>query len=210
MSVFVNFKICDNAVECSGIEVCPSKALYWDGNEKTVVTDNDKCMSCDLCVAACPAGAIRVAHNLMEEIQIEKDIEDDPRTLKDLMVERYGASPVNETTLISVREAEEHIAKNSLLTIIEIIDNDDTPCLINSVPISEIFGDLGYDYFKITIGDEMYNSFAEKYLINDCPTLLVFKSSELIVRMDGGVENGDYFQRTEFIQKITNEIRYLK
>ena len=30
MSVLINFKICDNAEVCGGIEVCPTGALSWD------------------------------------------------------------------------------------------------------------------------------------------------------------------------------------
>ena len=30
MAVLINFKICDNAKECNGIEVCPTGALSWD------------------------------------------------------------------------------------------------------------------------------------------------------------------------------------
>lgn len=42
MAVLVNFKICDNAKECSGIEVCPTQALSWDEKEETIVIDNNK------------------------------------------------------------------------------------------------------------------------------------------------------------------------
>lgn len=35
MAVLVNFKICDNAKECGGIEVCPTGALSWDEENET-------------------------------------------------------------------------------------------------------------------------------------------------------------------------------
>lgn len=206
MSVFVNFKICDNAEECSGVEVCPSGALYWDKDEKTVKSDNSKCISCDVCARACPAGAIYVAHNAKEEMQIKEDIDNDPRTIKDLLVERYGASPVDETLLISVQEAMTKIETVESLLAVEIMDNEDAPCLINSVPISEAFGNTVYEYCKITIGDDEYEAFANKYSIKECPTLLIFKNHSLLTRIDGAVENKDYLQRTNFIHKINTAI----
>jgi NAD-dependent dihydropyrimidine dehydrogenase PreA subunit len=36
MAVLVNFKICDNAKECGGIEVCPTGALSWDEENETI------------------------------------------------------------------------------------------------------------------------------------------------------------------------------
>ena len=49
MSVLVNFKICDNAKECGGVEVCPVGAFSWNDEEETIVLDNEKCISCGLC-----------------------------------------------------------------------------------------------------------------------------------------------------------------
>ena len=207
MSVYINFKICDNAKECSGIAVCPATTLYWDALKSTVAINADSCLACDACVAACPAGAIRVAHNEEEALQIQQDIENDPRTIKDLMVERYGASPVSDKTLISVKEAVKIINEQASLLAIEVISGDDTPCLINSVPISEAFGSVCVEYRKITVGDDEFDIFEEKYAISTCPALLVFKSGVLLVRIDGVVENSDYRQRTEFIHKIRSSIQ---
>ena len=41
MSVLINFKICDNAKECGGIEVCPTGALSWDEENETIKIDNE-------------------------------------------------------------------------------------------------------------------------------------------------------------------------
>lgn len=206
MSVFVNFKICDNASECSGVEVCPTGALYWDEERETVSSDNSKCISCNACLEACPAGAIYVAHNEKEEIQIREDIENDPRTLKELLVERYGASPVEESLLISAQEAMSKIEEMSSLIAIEIMDNDDAPCLINSVPVSEAFGNAAYEYYKVTISDSGCKLILDRFSVNEVPTLLVFRNHCLLVRVDGAVDNGDCLQREDFINKVSRVV----
>jgi len=203
MAVFVNYKICDNADECSGIEVCPTGALYWNEEEATLATDNTKCIACDACVEACPAGAILVAHNAVEAIKIERDIADDPRTYEMLMVERFGASPVDGSLLIAVDEAMSKVAKEVPLLVIEAIDDEDAPCLINSVPISELFGNHAYEYYKVSIHDEAYDSFAALYGVEDCPALLVFRNHELLSLVQGAVDNGDQEQRDALIRKIS-------
>ena len=83
MSVLINFKICDNAKECGGIEVCSTGALSWDDKKETIVIDNTKCISCGLCEKACPIGAITVAKTEEEYEKIKKKIDDDPRTIEE-------------------------------------------------------------------------------------------------------------------------------
>ena len=42
MAVLINFKICDNAKECGGIDVCPTGALSWNDVDSKIEIDNDK------------------------------------------------------------------------------------------------------------------------------------------------------------------------
>lgn len=205
MSVFINFKICDNASECSGISVCPTSALCWNEKNKTVTINNNKCVSCCLCVRECPAGAIFVAKNEEEENIIQRDIENDPRTLDDLMVERYGASPIDPNIIIDICKVEEKISKKCL-TVVEVINFSDTQCLINSIPISEIFGSNNYEYYKVSIDDKDYDMLATKFSISITPTLLIFRDSALLYKIDGFVEDKNIFQKKMIIKKIADTI----
>jgi len=201
MAVFINFKICDNAEVCSGITECANGAITWDVNKRLVI-NNDVCTSCEKCVAACPAGAIMVARTKEEEQEIITSIENDPRTIKDLMVDRYGASPISETTLISISEAESKIKNNEELLVLELINDEDTPCLIDCVPISELFSNTPYDYFKISSNDDAYTAFSNKYKIIDNPSLLVFTKDVCVFKNDGHVNNRIAEERESFIDRI--------
>ena len=206
MSAFINFKICDNADECSGIAVCPTNAFSWDVENKTVVINNENCICCRACEDACPAGAIRVAITKEEEQQIKEDFDNDPRSLKDLLVERYGASPIDENIIIPVEEVTHLINSSSNLVVIEATTCDDAPCLINSVPISDIFGNEAYDYHKVLDDDNMFEELIDKYDISVLPTLLIFYKGKIVARHNGPVENTDIIARNEFILAIKNAI----
>lgn len=206
MSAFINFKICDNAPECSGIEVCPSNAFYWDEEENKVKVNNSKCICCRACEEACPAGAIRVAINKEEEQQIKEDYENDPRSIQDLFVERYGASPIDDNTSLTISNAEKIIAESSSLIAIEVINSEDTPCLINSVPIAEAFDTSEINYFKVFDDDEDFPEFSRKYQISELPALLLFGRKQLIFRFVGGVENSDFDQKREFLCGVSNAV----
>ena len=95
MAVLINFKICDNAMECNGIEVCPTRALAWDSENKTIIIKNDLCNSCGLCEKACMVHAIKVARTDEEYAKIKKEFDDDPRKIEDLFIDRYGAETVD-------------------------------------------------------------------------------------------------------------------
>lgn len=196
MAVLVNFKICDNAKECSGIEACPTGAISWDDKRESIVIDNEKCISCGRCEKACPIGAFSVAKTDEEYKKIKKEIDDDPRTTKDLFVDRYGAVAISDFFKIELNEIKEK-AEKDCLTLVEIYNSDEAECLLKSIPIKELAKDLPKDtlYYKA----ESSNSI-EEYGVNELPSLLIFKSGKLLGHIDG-YYNTD--QKEDFVDKIS-------
>jgi len=122
MPVLINFKICDNSKDCSGIEVCPTGAFYWDEKKKTIAVDNKKCASCGKCEAACPVHAIHVARTEEESKKIKKEIDADPRKVSDLFVDRYGAEPTEPAFLISEKKFDAQILKSTQPAVVELLE----------------------------------------------------------------------------------------
>lgn len=197
MAVLVNFKICDNAKECSGITVCPTGALSWDEERETIAIDNNKCISCGLCEKECPIGAIMVAKSDEEYNKIEKEIEEDQRTTKDLFVDRYGAVAISDFFKIELGEIKEKVKKNCL-TLIEIYNPDTAECLLKSIPIKELTKNFSSDtqYYKVESNIEN-----KDYEIKELPALLLFKNGELLGHIEG-YYNSD--QKEEIISKLNN------
>ena len=181
MSVLVNFKICDNAKECGGIAVCPTGALSWNEEKETIDIDNEKCISCGRCEKECPIGAIMVAKNDEEYKKIQQEIDEDPRTTKDLFVDRYGAVAISDFFKIELDYIKEKSEKHCI-TLIEIYNPDTAECLLKSIPVKELTKNLPKDtLFYKAESDKII----DEYEMLDLPSLLVFKNGKLLGHIDG-------------------------
>lgn len=182
MHALINFKICDNAEECGGAAVCPTKALSYDRKKKNLVIDESKCIRCGLCVRECPIGAIRVPKTEEEFENIKKDYEKDTRTIKDLFVDRYGATPLSDFFMIDGKDIKYKIS-NPNIVLIECYNNESIQCLLKSITIKEITKDLPKStlFYKAFCDENTKN----EYKITELPSMLVFKNHELIGILKG-------------------------
>ncbi len=188
MLVQINFKICDNSKDCSGITVCPTGALYWDADSRTLMIDDMRCVVCGECQSACPVGAIRVAVNEDEFEEIRREIEKDPRKVSDLFVDRYGAEPLDPAFLISQRSFTVHVLEATKLTVVELFNWETVQCLFHSIPIRELFKGMDVKYRKMQIdGDSILSS----YGVETLPAFLFFNGGRLLGKIEG------YFPDTE-------------
>lgn len=198
MAVLINFKICDNAKECGGLAVCPTGALSWDENNENILINNDKCISCGLCEKECPIGAIKVAKTDEEFNKIKKEIDNDPRTTKDLFVDRYGAVAISSFFKIDINEIPEKIKKDCL-TIIEVYNPETAECLLKSIPIQDLTKNLPENTLYYKVESENFN----EYGITELPSLLLFKNNNLLGHIDGYYDNDNIEEILKQIENIT-------
>jgi len=187
--VLINSKICDNVSECGGIESCPTGALFWDEKEKKIGINNSKCIDCDKCVANCPVGAIKVGHTKEEYEKIRKEIEEDPRKISDLFIERYGAMPVDPDVLIKEGDLEDEIKVHTKPLLVELFRDDDVECLRKSVPIKDLIPGEDIVFRKVRVENE--DNVSKIYNVSKFPCLLFFIDGKVIGKIEGyfGTDN---------------------
>lgn len=183
MSVLINFKICDNAKECLGIEVCPTKALYWDEKKETIAFDESKCSLCKMCEEACEMNAIKVAANKEEYEKYKKEINDDTRQISDLFIDRYGAKPIHLAFLLKPEKFDIEVLESNKLVVVEVYKEDSIECLLNSIPIKWLFKNKNIKFRKIKETAECF--FEKKYKVESFPSLLFFQKGELVGKIEG-------------------------
>lgn len=206
MPVLINFKICDNSKDCSGIEVCPTEAFYWDTKNKTIATDNSKCIVCGRCEEACPVGAIRVAKTEEEYKRIKKEIDKDPRKVSDLFIDRYGAQPIHSAFLIPQTKFNVQIIESTKLSAVELFNNSSIKCLLYSIPVKELFEDKDIKYRKIEAKDDVL---LKKYKIKGLPALLFFKDGRLAGKIQGYYDMNRKKELLDSINKIISDAKLL-
>jgi len=204
MSVLINFKICDNAKECNGIEVCPTGAISWNEKNKTIAIDNNKCTSCGACERACMVGAIKVTKTEGEYKKIKKEINEDPRKVSDLFIDRYGAIPIEPAFLVSEDKFCLEVLEATKSTMVEIFSQKSIMCLRFSIPIKELLSHYEVKYRRIEVKK---NSFLlKKYKITKLPSLLLFKDGNLEGKIEGYYDSHKKETLLQKVNKIMGKI----
>lgn len=203
MPVIINFKVCDNAEACNAINVCPTGAFRWNKEKNSLEIDESTCINCGKCATSeesCGVGAIKFAKDEEELKKIKKEIDDDPRTISDLMVDRYGGQPLNNPFYCQEDELQPVLTTPNVC-FVEFFNDDSIECLIKSIPIKEILkiNNENNTYRKVEITtDKLLN----KYGVKSLPALLIIKNDNLLGKIEGyySIE-----QKQELMDKI-NEI----
>lgn len=206
MPVIINFKICDNCEDCNGIKICPVGAFHWDEENKTICVDDKKCINCGLCGTSCTNDAIAFVKTKEEAEELQKEIDNDPRTIADLFVERYGAMPINEQ--YTFEASEDKVLKrinSNRPVIIEFNINDNINCLLKSIPVTDIVQcyNKNSTYSKFIIDEDEYNI----YNVKNTPCLKFYNKGEQIGEIVG------YFDANNqdvFFDKIKNISAHIK
>lgn len=196
MSVLINEKICDNAAECSGIEICPTGALFWDLDRRKIGVNNDLCISCHECTSACPVGAILVAANDEEFAQMRIDVENDTRTVEDLFVERYGAMPIDEELVLEDSDVDSVVNESSLV-FIEQFQDSSIQCLLHSIPAELLVNRYGCVYRKQQVSEEEEGT--------TYPQLLIYKDGALVGTIPGYFDDTQIETFAEQVDKIITD-----
>lgn len=194
MAVRINFNICDNSSECSGIAVCDTGALFWNenginhlGDKGILSVDNSRCVSCGKCVGedGCPVGAIVYAPTEKELEALTESLHIDKEQIQRLFVERYGAEPVDETICISASKLDSVVMRQSGITIVEYYADWSIQCLLNSIPIDSIMrriemlcGERNISYYKVDVTEAT----DKKQVL---PALHIYRDGEIIATLEG-------------------------
>ncbi len=202
MAVLINFKICDNDKACSGMSACPQGVFQWDSEKNTLVIDNDKCISCGICEKACMVSAIKVARTKEEYEKIKKEYDKDPRTINDLLVDRYGATPIDKAMIGSEEEIKLKLLEAQRPFIVELYNEDSIMCLLKSIPMKKIADafDSETRYRKIEVTSD---TLLKEYNIKELPCLLFFKNKKFLGKIEGYIDEDNK-------EKLINEIQALK
>ena len=193
--IMINRNICDNAPECSGIAECPAGALYWDDVNEVIAYNEDVCLDCGNCVKACPVGAILWGRDEKEQEENYLRIESDPHKIEELVVERYGAMPIEEP--LSEEQTKDFLEKkHTRYAILEYFSDDSIRCLLHSIRISDILSWLPCDvaYAKVQTENNEY-----------LPILRIFDGEEMIGEIIGYYDDSEE-QTADLRQQLTRFI----
>lgn len=190
--ILFNYKICDRAPACGGVDVCPHHAIYYDEVQKKPVWDSTKCTFCLKCTlpSSCPVGAIMYVANDDQEKQVIDTINSDPRSQDWLWQDRYGVQPGPNAMIINLDDVNFDQIINSLNNkIIDIWHEDTLDCRLHSPLFSDILKNTNFIAYKLDA--KKYPHLARKLTVSEFPSLLVFSQAKLIENKVGYLNQND-------------------
>lgn len=200
MPVYINFKMCDNCADCDAISKCPAKVFRWDDSEKTLVLDKHLCLECGQCSNFCSVNAIRFAKDAAEAKKVEQEIANDPRTVNDLFVDRYGAASVLAAFSYdySARKLADRVnTKKGVIAEFNTLDG--IRCLVKSIPVSDIQkafgGECAYSKFWINENDKT------ELGITELPALKFYRNNRYQGQIEGYYST-DIDDKKEFFEQL--------
>lgn len=185
--VVIDYSICDNAPECSGITVCPTGALYYSEEEQRIKFDGTLCCDCGACADSdgdgCPVGAIRHADTDEDYEAWMKEAEANKDRIAQLNVERYGASLIEDKAELDAAECEEFAAKTCGLVALEFYCDDSIHCLRYSIPITSLKNEVGveFTYKKVYLTGQEAMEFIKvikNYTPGELPILVCYRDGK--------------------------------
>jgi NAD-dependent dihydropyrimidine dehydrogenase PreA subunit len=199
MPIKVNKNICDHADACPAAGACPTGALYWCKEKKEISEENSKCTDCEICINECPVGAIYFwkKGDMEAQARVEKEIADDKRTLEELLVDRYGAAPIDESILLDACDVDSAIASTKGVLLFELNREEDIRCLLHSIPVASIKSAIGKcSYHKVLL--------QERAGIQSFPAILVVVDGVAKGAVEGYFEEKE---QGEFVAKIKKLVK---
>jgi hypothetical protein len=124
-------------------------------------------------------------------------MEEDPRIVSDLFIDRYGAE-LKQSAFFIEKGIDLEILQANRLAVLELFNDDSIQCLAFSIPIRELFKGFKEMKYRKTSNPEI----EKKYDVKQLPALLFFKDGKLLGKIEGYY---DFKQKEELKNKI-NEI----
>ena len=101
---------CQQCEDAPCLEVCPKDAIYRDAAFERVAINQDLCIGCKMCVAACPFGAMR--WNSGRSRVFKCDLCDgDPQCVRFCYARAVDYQPASNVSSARVRQAAENLAR---------------------------------------------------------------------------------------------------
>ncbi len=210
MAIKINFNICDNARECSGIASCPTGAIYWDeaalnllSENGSICIDNRKCIACGNCVGenGCPVGAIIFANSEEELERLTEGYETDLAQVERLFVERYGAAPIDLNLCKEHNELKEIIKDNHGIILVEEFADWSIQCLLSSIPVDTIIEEVkditgmnDIHYYRVDMTGEIEEG-------TELPILSVYRECTRLCQIHGFFDNTQLDEMRDILKR---------